>query len=117
LDVLFRTEADELLVVGGHQEEIPGFLDFLPHVVRPKVAGTFDVDPNTATVADIRHHAEAIVARYERDEERRLVADALERAATGRRAALGLEQCLWAGSVTAVQLLLVQDGAVAPGVV
>ena len=30
---------------------------------------------------------------------------------------LGLEPCLWAGSVAAVNRLLIQDGAIAPGVI
>jgi peptide chain release factor subunit 1 len=117
LDDLFRAEGYELLAVGGHHEDVPGFLEFLPDAVRTKVAGTFDVDRATGTVADIRHTAEAIIDRYERDEERQLVAQVMERVAVGNRGALGLEHCLWAGSVAAVQLLLVQDSAVAPGVV
>ncbi|WP_248958615.1 baeRF10 domain-containing protein [Sphaerisporangium perillae] len=117
LDGLFRTGRYELLIVGGHPEEVPNFIDFLPHHLSPKVAGTFAVDPRTATPADIRHTAERILEQYERDEERRWVADVLERAATRRPAALGIEDCLWAGSVAAVQALLVQDGATAPGVV
>ncbi|MCW2880674.1 MAG: hypothetical protein JWQ95_4774 [Sphaerisporangium sp.] len=117
LDELFRTGDHELLIIGGHPEEVPIFMDFLPHHLRPKVAGTFTVDPRTATPADIRHSAERILEQYERDEERRWVADVLERAATRRPAAIGLDDCLWAGSVAAVQTLLVQDGATAPGVV
>jgi len=117
LDGLFRTDAHELLVIGGHDEELPAFLEFLSHALRPKLAGTFRIDPDTATVAEIRQIAEAIVDRYEREEERRLVAQVMEKAAVGERGALGLQNCLWAGSVAAVQLLLVQEGAVAPGVV
>jgi peptide chain release factor subunit 1 len=41
----------------------------------------------------------------------------MERVATRRPAALGLPDCLWAGSVAAVETLLVQEGAMAPGVV
>ncbi|MEV7970323.1 hypothetical protein AB0O34_30690 [Sphaerisporangium sp. NPDC088356] len=117
LDELFRAGDHELLIIGGHPEEVPNFVDFLPHHLRPKLAGTFTVDLQTATPADIRHSAERIVERYERDEERRLVGEVLERAATRRPAALGLDDCLWAGSVAAVQTLLVQDQATAPGVV
>ncbi|MDH2426496.1 hypothetical protein [Sphaerisporangium sp. TRM90804] len=117
LDELFRTGHYELLIVGGHPEEVPNFLEFLPHDLRPKVAGTFTIDPRTATPADIRHNAGRIAERYERDEERRWVAEVMERAATRKPAALGLDDCLWAGSVGAVGMLLVQEGATAPGVV
>ena len=81
------------------------------------MAGTFSIDPHTATTATVRAHAEAILDRYELDEQRRAVADLLETVASGGLAAAGLEPCLWAGSVAAVRTLLVQEEAVAPGVV
>ncbi|RCG29073.1 hypothetical protein DQ384_22305 [Sphaerisporangium album] len=117
LDELFRAGDHELLIVGGHPEEVPNFLEFLPHDLRPKVAGTFTIDLRTATAADIRRSAERIIERYERDEERRQVAEVMEHAAMRRPVALGLDECLWAGSVAAVRTLLVQEGATAPGVV
>ncbi|MEU9888719.1 hypothetical protein [Sphaerisporangium sp. NPDC051011] len=117
LDELFRAGGHELLIVGGHPEEVPNFLEFLPYDLRPKVAGTFTIDAWTATPTDIRHSAERIVEQYERDEERRRVAEVMEAAAMRRPVALGLDECLWAGSVAAVRTLLVQEGATAPGVV
>ncbi len=107
----------EHLVVGGHDHEVPLFLEFLPHQLRERVAGTFAIDPNTATVADVRASADAIIDRHERDEERRWVAELFAKEAAGGNAVVGLEQSLWAGSVAAVQHLLVQDGVTAPGVV
>jgi peptide chain release factor subunit 1 len=117
LDDLRRRGRFELLVVGGHEHEIPVFQEFLPHSLRGCVAGTFTVDPNTATIADIRANAEAIVDRYERDEEQRWVSELLEKAAAGGLAAIGLEPCLWAGSVAAIGRLLVHDDVTASGVV
>jgi peptide chain release factor subunit 1 len=117
LDELFRTDGYELLIIGGHQEEIPAFLDFLQNDLRRKIAGTFTIDPGTATRADIRQNTDAIVESYEREEERRLVAEVAEKSATGGLGALGLKTCLWAGSVAGIDHLLVQDGAVAGGVV
>jgi peptide chain release factor subunit 1 len=117
LDSLFRRDRYELLAVGGHQEEIPAFLDFLPQPLRERLAGTFTIDPRTATAGEIKREATEIVDRYEREEEERLVRETLERAAAGERAAVGLEQCLWAGTVTAIGQLLVDEGAVALGVV
>jgi hypothetical protein len=117
LDELFRRDGYELLVVGGHHEEVQRFLHFLPHHLRGRVADTLSVDPRTATFAVVRQRADEIVERYERDEERRWVAEVLERAAAGGLAAVGLDECLWAGSTAAIQRLLVQDGAVVAGVV
>jgi peptide chain release factor subunit 1 len=65
----------------------------------------------------VQEQAEALLDRHERELEKRLVGEALERAASGGLAALGLEPCLWATSVAGVQTLLVQDGATVPGVV
>jgi hypothetical protein len=117
LDDLHRRGRFELLVIGGHDHELPAFQDFLPHSVRGSVVGTFSIDGNTATVADIRASASAIVDRHERAEERRWVTELLEKEAAGGNAAVGLEPCLWAGTVAAVQRLLVHDEATAPGVV
>jgi peptide chain release factor subunit 1 len=65
----------------------------------------------------LREQAEAILDRYELDEHRRMIAEVLETAAAGGAAAVGLEPCLWAASVRAVQALFTEDGASSPGVV
>jgi peptide chain release factor subunit 1 len=117
LEDLFRTDGYDVLAVGGHPHEVPGFVEFLPRELRDRVAGTFVVDSSTATRADIREHADKVLEGYERGEERRLVADALAREAAGGLAAVGLSRCLWAGSVGAVSSLLVQEGATVPGVI
>jgi hypothetical protein len=117
LDDLHRRGRFDLLAIGGHDHELPVFQDFLPHSVRGSVVGTFSIDSNTATVADIRTSAQVIVDRHERAEEQRWVAELLAKEASGGNAAVGLERCLWAGTVAAVQRLLVHDEATAPGVV
>ncbi|MEV4752254.1 hypothetical protein AB0K21_38360 [Streptosporangium sp. NPDC049248] len=118
LDRLFRTENYDLLVIGGQRNEVTVFLDFLPHRLRPKVAGVFNVDMGkVATSEDIRESAERIVADYERAEERRLVQEVFEKAAVGGNAAIGIDECLWGGTTAAIGTLLIQDGAEVPGVV
>jgi hypothetical protein len=117
LDEMFRSGGFDLLIIGGHDYEVPAFTDFLTRELRSRIAGTFSIDPRTEPVAEIRAEADAILRRYERDEERQLVTDVFEKLATGRPAAAGLPDCLWAGSVAAVQTLLVAEGATAPGVV
>jgi peptide chain release factor subunit 1 len=117
LDDFYRQGRFELLAVGGHDFEVPMFMEFLPHHLRRAVAGSFSIDPNTATISDIRLSAETIVDRYERDEERRWVSEVYEKQASGGNAVVGLDRCLWAGSVAAIQRLLVQDDVTVPGVV
>jgi peptide subunit release factor 1 (eRF1) len=117
LDDMFRVQGFDLLAVGGHSFEVSTFTDFLPRQLRARIAGTFVIDADTATPADLRRNAESIMERYEQDEERRQVAEIVEAVAARRRAALGIAPCLWAGTVAAVQTLAVQEGATAPGVV
>lgn len=117
LDDFYRAGRFELLAVGGQDHEVPVFLEFLPHRLRGSVAGTFAIDPHTATIADIRASADAVVDRYEWGEERKWVAEVFEREAAGGLATVGLEDSLWAGSVAAIQRLLVQQDAIAAGVV
>ncbi|MDT4984971.1 MAG: peptide chain release factor subunit 1 [Pseudonocardiales bacterium] len=117
LDQLFRRHDYELLILGGHHDEVPRFEGYLPKRLRDQVAGTFPIDPDHATKADIQRAAAEIVERFERDEERRLVAEVFEAAAERRAAAIGLSDCLWAATVGAVAHLLVHDDAIAPGVV
>ena len=117
LDDFFRAGRFELLTIGGHDFEVSTFMEFLPRNLREAVAGTFSIDLASATTHDVRVSAEAIVERYEREEERAWVSDVYERKAAGGNAVVGLEGCLWAGSVAAIQQLLVQEGATAAGVV
>ena len=117
LEHLFRADRYDVLAVGGHAHELPAFLDFLPRRLRDRLAGTFSIDPHTATAATVRAAAESILEPYELDEQRRLVAELLQSAVAGDRTAVGLEPCLWAGAAAAIGTLLVQEGAAAPGVV
>ncbi|MHA6795842.1 baeRF10 domain-containing protein [Pseudonocardia bannensis] len=115
-----RNREFDLLAVGGHEEELPEFVDFLPRDLRDKLAGTFQVDPNVAANSDrgvLVERARAILEKWERAEEERLVAETYERRAMRAPAAIGLPECLWGATTAAIDLLLVQEGAQAPGVV
>jgi hypothetical protein len=107
----------ELLVVGGHREELPAFVEELPNDLRARVAGTFRVDPATATTDEVRGAAEELVERHEREEERRSVGRVLAIHGAHGPAAVGLEDCLWAGTLAAIASLLVEQDLEAPGVV
>jgi peptide chain release factor subunit 1 len=117
LDEEARGHRFDIVAVGGHEHEVPEFLAHLPRSVRERVAGTFAVHPREDDLGTIRRRAEAVVQCYERAEERRLVDEALERAAAGGLAVVGLRDCLWGASVAAVGQLLVQDEAEQSGVV
>ena len=117
IDQLLHTDGYDVLVVGGHEYELPEFLRFLPHELRGRVAGTFCADPAATPVAEIRSSAEGIVRRYQRGQDERLVSEVLELAAASGTAALGPQDCLWAGSMAAIDTLLVRDGTMVPGVV
>jgi peptide subunit release factor 1 (eRF1) len=117
IDQLLRTGGYDVLVAGGHEHELPEFLRLLPHDLSGRVAGTFSADPSASPVAEIRGSAEGIVRQYQRGQDERLVDQVLELAAAGGPAAVGLQDCLWAGSMSAIETLLVRDGAAVPGVV
>ncbi len=117
LEQLFRAKGFDLLIVGGHEYEVPAFIDFLPKDLRALVAGTFSVDPAEPVLAEVRANADAILQSYESAQERQLVSDTLAKVASGGLAVAGLDSCLWAGSIAAIQTLLVMDGVVVPGVV
>lgn len=114
---LFQSEILDLLVVGGHDYEVPAFINYLPHDLRGRIAGTFTIDPSADSAAEVRKHAAVVLRRYEQAEEHKLLDETFERLATGELAAAGLDGCLWAGSVAGVQTLLALEGVMVPGVV
>jgi peptide subunit release factor 1 (eRF1) len=113
---LDRGQRYDLLIVGGHVGEIQGFLDQLPNNLREKVAGTFEVDPNTVDRGVLKEQAGRILAEFEQELERHDVADVFTRAAERRPAAIGLRDTLWAGSVSAIHRLLIRGDTTVPGV-
>jgi hypothetical protein len=117
VDELFRAGGLDLLIIGGHDYEVPAFTEFLPLELRSRIAGTFSIGAGTASLAEIRKAAGSILRSYELDQGRQLVSDVLDSVAAGGLAVAGLDSCLWAGSVAAVQTLVVLEGAQAPGVV
>jgi len=117
LDEMLRAGRYDLLVIGGHDYEVPAFTEQLSHEVAGRLAGAFTMDPATATAAEIRSSSAAILDRYEREAARQLADDVLARAAAARQAVAGLAECLWAGSVAAVRSVVLAEGAEVPGVV
>ncbi|MCP2242425.1 baeRF10 domain-containing protein [Lentzea aerocolonigenes] len=114
---LWRAGNFEILVLGGVHEEVAGLVEMLPKELENRIAGEFHVDLDRATNAAVRTEADRILERYEREQERTQVEETLEKHATGGLAAVGLRDCLWAGATAAVDVLLVQDDVMTPGVV
>jgi peptide chain release factor subunit 1 len=116
IDTLFRTDRFDLLAVGGQQHETPQFVDLLPRHLRDRLAGTFTLDNHPSEAARVRLCAGAILRKYEQAEQRRRVTELVQTVAAGGRAALGFTDCLRAGTQTAIDELLLDEGAVIPGV-
>lgn len=117
LKQLFGTGRFDLLVVGGHSYEVPVFIEFLPRELRDRLIGSFTVDRETATPADIKQKVQELVSDHAHQEQRQLVGEILEARAARRPCAVGLDETLWAASLAAIRTLAVDEEAVAPGVV
>jgi hypothetical protein len=117
LEQLFQARGHDVMAVGGHAEELPRFLALLPQALRERVVGTFAIDHHSVSPATARERAEEILHNYELEEHRRSLEAVLVAAAAGGPATVGLESCLWAVSVRAIEALYVQEGASSPGVV
>jgi peptide chain release factor subunit 1 len=117
LNDIYLARGFDLLAVGGHPHEVSRLVDGLAQELRDRIAGTLTLDASTATPTDVRRSAESIMDRHEREEDRGLVAEIVAAVAERRRAVLGVEQCLWAGTVAAIGTLAMRDGAAVPGVV
>ena len=55
IDRLLRTDGYDVLIIGGHEHELPEFPWLLPHELRGRVASTFCPGPATP-VAEIEGH-------------------------------------------------------------
>jgi peptide subunit release factor 1 (eRF1) len=117
LDELQRRNGFDVLVLGGHEDELGRFEGFLSKTLRQRLGGSFRLDDDRLQPAAVRERTHAILEDRLLARQRQAVADAFERAASGGLAAVGLRSCLWAGSAAAIDTLIVQEGATAPGVV
>jgi hypothetical protein len=65
VEQLVQATSAELLIVGGHHDEVANFLVYLPHELQSRVAGTFTIDTHTVTPARVCERGEEIVNAYE----------------------------------------------------
>jgi hypothetical protein len=54
LEDLQQTGGYDIVIIGGHDHEVPEFIQILPNELRNRVAGTFSVDPARHVEADTR---------------------------------------------------------------
>ncbi|MEX2556115.1 MAG: hypothetical protein WEB06_10825 [Actinomycetota bacterium] len=113
---LFEERRFDMLMLGGHKGSVEEFLPFLPAWLAKLVAGTFVLDPHTATPAIIRERCTKLEEAYERSLERQAVAELFGRARRARLGVVGLGRTLAASNARAVDVLLADDGATASGV-
>jgi hypothetical protein len=107
-------EANQPLVLGGHEMQIHQFMGLLPHSVKERVAGSFNVDWQTVTPARVRELAAPVIASWNESSEAQLVDDMLseppEVAVT-----TSLADCVTAVRARAVSQLVLADDQVVPG--
>lgn len=116
LAVLARDGELELLMVGGQQGNVDGLIEELPPDAARRLAGTFAVDPGTATPADIRDRC-AEVARAHEDSAAAGEVEALfDAAGAGDRAVVGLDPVVRAANVRAIGRLVIDADDLVPGV-
>jgi hypothetical protein len=114
LERAMRSGDQRPLVVGGHEESIPQFLAAAPADLRDHFAGSFAADPHTVTPARVRDLAGPVIRRWLDASEQRL-ADQLRDEPPGGLAATGMAACLAAVNSSAVQILVVPDDGLVPG--
>jgi len=116
LGTLHREGGYDMLLIGGQPANVSGVLEELPPDLGRIVAGTFTVDPGTATPAEIRVRCREVVNDYERRVDLEEAAALLDAAGSGGRAVLGLTRVLDAVNQRAVASLLVDVDELIPGV-
>jgi hypothetical protein len=106
----------DLLVLAEHGDAVAAFVDELPDQLRDKLAGTF-TDPSLDDRGALKAQLDAVLDRWERDQEQQQVDHVLEIEAMGGWGVTGLHRCLWAASSKAIETLLLREADEAAGVV
>jgi peptide chain release factor subunit 1 len=107
---------NDVLVVGGHDDQVKAFVSELSDRLRQKLAGTF-TDPSVDDRGALKSRADEVLDRWEKDQERQLVEHILEIEPIGGWGVTGLHKSLWAASSKGIETLLLRETDEAPGVV
>lgn len=114
LGLIMRVMDPLPLVIGGHPDSIPQFVDEFTDDLRKQVVGDVSIDPHTMTPSRVREIAGQAVSRWASARERRSVAQVLGEP-PGGLAAVGLQPCLDAVNQRAAELLVVPESGMIAG--
>jgi peptide subunit release factor 1 (eRF1) len=113
---LLRAGEFDLLMIGGNPVNVRGIEAELSAESRAVLAGTFTLDPGTASPADVVNRCTEVAAAYEREAAAAEVQDLLDAVGAGDRAILGLDAVLEAVNQRAVARLVVAATGIESGV-
>jgi hypothetical protein len=116
LDELARAGEYDLLMIGGQQANVDGLSVELSAYVAPRLAGTFTIDPGTATAAEIRDQCSEVARAYEEASAAEEVASILDAAGAGDLGTVGIDGVLRAANQRAISRLMVDAEDTEPGV-
>ncbi|MFH1861529.1 MAG: hypothetical protein ABH878_01850 [bacterium] len=105
----------EYLVLGGQQQILAQFENFLHPVLYDKMVGRFAAEPGKFKPAKILDEISTLEKRVETENEKKLVKNLINTTNNRGFAVLGLEQVLHALQRGAVHMLLVEEGWHTPG--
>lgn len=102
------------LLIGGTENNVSSFREFLPKSWQSLIIGTFQMSMN-ANYQEVQHKAIEIGKEAEERREKRLVETVITEAAKGRNGLLRFDDILSAVREGRVQTLLVQEDFIEPG--
>lgn len=110
----FNQKQVRRVLIGGTEETVPRFLEFLPKRWKCLVMGTFPIEM-TSGHPQVLEKAMAAASKFEREREFRLVEAVITAAAKGREGVIRLGDTLGAVQAGNVQTLVISEGYRAPG--
>jgi peptide chain release factor subunit 1 len=114
---LYHRRHWEYLVLGGQQQILTQFENFLHPTLKGKLVAHFAAEPGKTRQSKILEEVSAIERRVEIEKEKKLIKELVNSAKSRGLAVIGLEEVLTALQMGAVHQLLVQEDWHTPGVI
>jgi peptide subunit release factor 1 (eRF1) len=114
---LFKRDRFDYLILGGLNELLSGFQPHLHPDLQNRVVGRFHAKPFATPPDEVLARALEIEDRVERERERRMADELVQKAGAGNRAVSGVSATLNAIARGEAQTLLVEEGFESPGYV
>ena len=114
---LFQRDRFDYLVLGGHRELLREFKEHLHPYVKQRWVGDFQAEPWKTSSTEVLARALEIEDETERENEKRMAEELVQKAGAGQRAVSGVGATLGALTRGEAQTLLVEDGFEMPGFV